>query len=443
MTLLTAHSYHPHKHCSDEAQNELTETPETFRLFKFLPRVFFPRKDNQNIPVLLLLVLLISSQSCQSVLNPQRDVRPLVLRDVPAQRLAYRLEPDVMLPGEVKTDDANDKIEAIQIDFDTRREGDALIRTVRSPDGQRALVLYGTADEPSQTFHIDIYSSEGSFLRNLTPPDLSCVFPETVAWSPDGNFITFIGHKGSTPSPTPTPPGGVMPELPETLEPLPAASVAPAFGFVPLFSTEQIYICNRDGYDLKPLTSREGLIYFSASWAPDSHALVAMACRESEWNARERSFRLPTGRPRLISLDGTERLLDDEMTEALPVWSPDASKVATAFDASVMIYDASTNKPTQARIRLRDALVAASKTYEAKTAAPAKAGDGTESNEAASAAPEGAIPASFNPIIRLEWVSPEKLYFETAFVRLIPNDPITSFQRWHLLTLSPQAAVLQ
>lgn len=421
----------------------MTETPETFKLIKFRARAFCQSKDNKNISLILLLALLISSASCESVLNPQRDVRPLVLRDVPAQRLAYRLEPDVDLPQEIKTEDANDKIEAIQIDFDTRRQGDALIRTVRSPDGQRALVLYGTADEPSQTFRIDIYSAEGSFLRNLTPPDLSCVFPETVAWSPDGNFITFIGHKGATPTPTPTPPGGVMPEPPETIEPLPAASVAPAFGFVPLFSTEQIYICNRDGYDLKPLTSREGLIYFYASWAPDSHALVAMACRESEWDAREKSFRLPNGRPRLISLDGTERLLDDEMTEALPVWSPDASKVATAFDANVMIYDAAANKPTQARIRLRDALINASRAYEAKTAAPAKEGDGSGANAGGSAASEGAIPASFNPIIRLEWVTPEKLYFESAYVRLIPNDPITSFQRWHLLVLSPQAAVLK
>jgi len=420
----------------------LTETPETNRLFKLSPRAFFKTKDNQNLSLILLLALLLGSASCQSVLDRQRDVRPLVLRDVPAQRLAYRLEPDVDLPVEIKTDDANDKIEAIQIDFDTRRQGDALIRTVRSPDGQRALVLYGTADEPSQTFRIDIYSAEGSFLRNLTPPDLSCVFPETVAWSPDGNFITFIGHKGATPTPTPTPPGGVMPDPPETIEPLPAASVAPAFGFVPLFSTEQIYICNRDGYDLKPLTSREGLIYFYASWAPDSHALVAMACRESEWDSREKSFRLPTGRPRLISLEGAERLLDDEMTEALPVWSPDSSKVATAFDANVMIYDAASNKPTQARIRLRDALIVASRAYEAKTAAPAKEGDGSDPHAGGSVATDAAIPASFNPIIRLEWPTPERLYVETAYVRLIPNDPITSFQRWHLLVLSPQAAVL-
>lgn len=425
----------------------MTEAPKTKD--SLLTPVSSLIKTSQNkkrilVPGAMLALLLFGVASCQSVLERQRDVRPLLLRDVPAQRLAYRLEPDAPLPDEIKSEDANDKIEAIQIDFDTRRQGDALIRTVRSPDGQRALVLYGTADEPSQTFRIDIYSAEGSFLRNLTPPELSCVFPETVAWSPDGNFITFIGHKGATPTPTPTPPGGVMPEAPETVEPVPAPSVAPAFGFVPLFSTEQIYICNRDGYDLKPLTSREGLIYFYASWAPDSHALVAMACREIEWDARERSFRLPTGRPRLISMDGKERLLDDEMTEALPVWSPDSSKVATAFDADVMIYDAAAiSKPTQARVRLRDALISASRAYEMKTAGPAKDGMGNVNPDGANPAAAAAIPASFNPIIRLEWASPEKLYLQSAYVRLIPNDPITSFQRWHVVILSPQAALLK
>lgn len=95
-----------------------------------------------------------------------------MLRDVPAQRLAFRFEPDVAIPAEVRAEDADDKIEAIQIDFSTRRENDALVRTVRSPDGQRALALYGSADVPSQEFHIDLYSAEGLFLRNLTPPDL-------------------------------------------------------------------------------------------------------------------------------------------------------------------------------------------------------------------------------------------------------------------------------
>lgn len=408
-------------------------------------------KDKQvfSLTVGLLAAVIASGAACKSVLETRRAVRPLVLRDVPALRLAYRLEPDVPLPAEIKTEDANDKIEAIQIDFNTRREGDALIRTVRSPDGQRALVLYGTADEPSQTFHIDLYAAAGNFLRNLTPPDLSCVFPETVAWSPDGNFITFIGHKGAKPTPTPTPPGEVAPDVtdvPEIGEATPLPSIAPAFGYVALFNTEQIYICNRDGYDLKPLTSREGLIYFSATWAPDGHALVALACRESEWDARERAFRLPTGRPRLITLDGKERLLDDELTEALPVWSPDSSKAATAFDSDVRVYDAATSKPTQGRIRLRDALIAASRAYEAKTARATKDGNANGSNEntaGENTAAGSAIPATFNPIIRLEWTSPEKLYFETAFIRLIPNDPITSFQRWHLLMLSPQAAAIK
>ncbi len=346
------------------------------------------------------------------------------------------------MPAEIRTEDADDKIEAIQIDFKTRRQDDALLRTVRSPDGQRALALYGTQDEPSQAFHIDLYSSDGKFLRNLTPPDLSCVFSETVSWSPDGNFISFIAHKGVKPTPTPTPPG-IGPETSANGEPQPLPSIAPAFPAVALFNTEQIYVCNRDGYDLKPLTSREGLIYFYASWAPDNHALVALACRESEWDAREKVFKLPAGRLRLIAFDGKERLLDDELTEALPVWSPDSSKVATAFDADVMIYDAATNKPTQARIRLRDALIAASRIYEEKTSGGKKKSDSNEGKSGVSGAGQSAIPSSFNPIVRLEWTSPEKLYLQTAYVRLIPNEPISTFQRWHLLLLSPQAAVLK
>lgn len=387
--------------------------------------------NQTSTTVTVLLILIAGAASCTSIINRPEDVRPRVLRDVPAQRLAYRFEPDVQVPEEIAVKSADDKIEAIQLDFSTRRENDALIKTVRSPDGYRALVLYNSADEPSQAFRIDLYSSDGNFVRNLTPPDLSCVFPESVAWSPDGNSIAFIAHKNVKPSPTPTPPDAT----PGLLEPTPLPSAAPAFAPVQVFNTEQIYICNRDGYDLKPLTSREGLIYFYFSWAPDSHALVALACRESEWLAREREYKLPVGRPRLISPDGTERLLDDGLTEALPVWSSDASKVATAFETEVKIYDAATEKPTQAVIRLREALITASRAYEAK---------GTQANAGSPTSfPQGTMPSSFNPIVRLEWPTPENLYLQTAFVRLIPNDTITTFQRWHLLILSPQAALLR
>lgn len=399
----------------------------------------FERRDKKTSPLIItiLATLISSGASCTSI-TQRRDVRPLVLRDVPAQRLAYRFEPDVAMPPEAKTEDADDKIEAIQLDFNTRRQDDALERTVRSPDGQRALVLYGTADAPSQEFRIDLYSADGRFLRNLTPPDLACVFAETVTWSPDGNFITFIARKAVKPTPTPTPPGVSVPEVPET-EATPLPSVAPAFPPVALFNTEQIYICNRDGYDLKPLTSREGLIYFYAVWAPDNHALVAMACKENEWDAREREFKLPMGRPRLLTPDGKERLLDDDLTEALPVWCPDSSKVVTAFDTEVKIYDAASTTPTQARIRLADPLSAASRVYEERNSAGKKRDD----NASGSSADPSAIPVSMNPAIRLEWTSPEKLFFQTAYVRLLRDGPITTFQRWHLLLLSPQAALLK
>ena len=379
--------------------------------------------------MLNVLLLLVALSSCSKIIE-RRDIRPLVMRDVPAQRLAFRLEPDTGLPDDLKVSDTNEKIPEIATDFNTNRKDDALLRTVKSPDGQRALALYGTAEDPTEAFRIDLYSTDGKFLRNLTPPELVGAFPETVRWSPDGNYITFIGHKTNHPSPSPTPLDEV-PQIPSASPggPTTAPSVAPVFAPVAAFNTEQIYICNRDGYELKPLTSREGLIYFSFAWAPDNHALVALACKEDEWNAREKESKLPAGRPRLISPEGKERLLDDQVTEALPVWSPDASKVATAFDSDVGVYDAATDRPTQGRAPLRDVLLAASRAYEQKTSGAAPTG--TED------------PPSFNPIVQLQWPAADKLYIKTAYVRLLPHDTVNTFQRWHLVLLSPQAAILK
>ncbi|HZI85660.1 MAG TPA: hypothetical protein VFD48_02420 [Pyrinomonadaceae bacterium] len=396
-------------------------------------------KITSSLTVTILTTLIAALAGCQAITSRQ-DVRPLVLRDVPAQRLSYRLEPDIGIPNELQTGDSNGKLEAIQNEFNTRRPDDALLRTVASPDGQRALALYGNDNEPSSAFRIDLYAADGRFLRNLIPPNLSCVFPETVAWTSDSNFITFIARKSITPTPTPTPPVDLLPESESS--PLPLASVAPAFPPVTAFSTEQIYICNRDGYALRPLTTRDGLIYFYYSWAPDNHALVALACKEDEWNAREKAFRLPAGRPRLIAIDGGERLLDDQLTEALPSWSPDSSKVTTAFETDVSIYDAATNKPTQARIPLRDALLTASIAFEEKSASgKKKVDDSKEKSEPAKAS--SGPPPSFNPIVRVAWHTPEVIYFQTAYVRVYTNESINTFQRWHRLTLSAQAAVLK
>lgn len=398
----------------------------------------YPRiKITTSLIVTTLLTLLAACVGCKSV--PERqDVRPLVLRDVPAQRLAYRFEPDVGIPPEVPPEEPNQKIAAIQDDFTTRRPNDALLRTVTSPDGQRALALYGVEDDASQTFRIDLYAADGKFLRNITPPDLACVFPATASWSPDGNYITFVGHRNVKPTPTPTPFADLDPEAP----PEPSPTVAPTFPTVQLFNTEQIYISNRDGFDLKPLTTREGLIYFYHAWAPDSHALVALACKEDEWDRRALEFKLPAGRPRLIALDGKERLLDDSMTEALPVWCPDSSKVATAFETDVGIYDAGTTTPTHARAPLRGMLLTASRTFQEKMIGNKVDEEKKDSAEQVSGQ-DDSPPPSFNPIVRLEWPTPERLYIQTAFVRLYPNDAINTFQRWHRLALTPQAAVLR
>jgi len=396
--------------------------------------------------ILTISAILVLAVSCKTVIERQ-DVRPRILRDVPAQNLAYRFDPDVSPPADLKSDDTGDKSAAVQNDFNTKqRQNDALLRTVVSPDGRRVLALYGTADEPSSSFRIDLYNSEGQFLRNVIPPTISCVFPETVTWSPDGSLINFIAHRRALPSPSPTPLEDVLPETGASAVPSP--SVAPAFAPVASFDTEQIYIANRDGYDLKPLTSREGLIYFYFAWAPDGHAMVALACKEDEWNARERQYKSPAGRPRLIQPDGTERLLDDGLTDALPVWSPDSSKVATAFDTDVAIYDAVNNKPTQARLPLGDRLLSASVTYEEKTVIKKAEPPKNTNSKSASASPtptpsQPTTPASFNPIVRVEWPAPERLYLQTAYVRLMPSEAINTFQRWHLLTLSPQAAVLK
>lgn len=401
-------------------------------------------------PALSLLTMLFSAASfvliiCSLACRPDRDgqsVRPRQLRDVPAQRLAFSFQADVGAPAALTSEDVP-KLAPIQQDFDEHRKDDALLRTVVSPNGQRALALYSTAEEPTQTFRIDLYSADGKFLRNLTPPDLSVVFQDSVAWSADGGFIAFVGRRNSKPTASPTPVDDVELALPDA-SPQPSPSIAPLFAPLATFDTEQVYLCNSDGYDLKPLTTRQGLIYFAVSWAPDGHALAALACKEAEWETREKEFKTPAGRPRLISIDGEERLLDDALAEVPLVWSPDSSKVATSFGVDIGIYDAGGKAPTQARIVLRERLLAASAAFDEKSK-PAKKPTPETSNKNSgnqTPAPATTLPVSFNPIVRLEWQAPEKIYLETAYVS-VRSELIKTFARWHLVTLSPQAALLR
>jgi hypothetical protein len=396
------------------------------------------RDSHTAVKGLLIVVLALLIPACHTDRDSQ-TLRPRQLRDVPANKLAFNFQADVDPPANLPSDEVK-SAPAIQQDFDSRRQQDALQRTVVSPDGQRALALYGTADEPTTTFRIDLYSADGTFLRNVTPPTLAVVFADSVTWSADSSTIAFVGRKSAAAQPSPTP-LDLQPEpLLPSASPVPTATIGPTFAPLAVFNTEQVYVCNRDGFELRPLTTRDGLIYFGLAWAPDSHALAALACKENEWDAREKQFKTPAGRPRLIMMDGAERLLDDQLAEAPIVWSPDSSKVATAFESDIGVYDAANKSPSQARIKLTETLLTASAAYEERL--PGKKIESAKPDQAQTNSPTTGFQASFNPIVRLDWQTPEKLYLETAFIRLF-NEPVHTWSRWHLATFSPQAAVLK
>jgi hypothetical protein len=398
--------------------------------------------------------------ACRQATEGVLGVRPRSLRDVPADRLAFRFEPDVSadtLPEPLKRDEVEEPLASVKNDFMTRRGNtEALLRTVLDPQGQRALALYGTS-QTEKDFRIDLYSVEGQFLRNVLPQDLTGVFPEDVAWSHDGQYIVFSGIRNPNATPTPTPldlsppETALPPESDPAATPTPTPTPAPIIASVQTFQTEQVYVADRDGFNLRPLTAREGLIYFRVAWSPDGQMVSALACKEDEYNERLSKGELPAGRPRLVALEGQERLLDDRLTPVAPVWSPDGSKVATAFGYDVAIYDAAGSAATGGALPLAEPLRAASAEYDARARAAAGATANGNATQTTAAAPqatgadiqgEGML-LSLNPIVRLEWLAPETLYAQTAFVHIYKDEPLTfKYMRWHALHLFPQAALL-
>ena len=406
------------------------------------------RKDGLGVALVLLAALLASAPACRRVRETAGlSVVPTSLRVVPAERLAFRFEPDAAeerLPERLRHDEPEEPAAAIRTAFEAERPADALIRTVVDPQGLRALALYGTSQTDTD-FRIDLYSTGGQFIRNVLPPDLTGVFPAEVAWSPDGSYILFSGVRTPTPQATPQDAAPAPPELSPspvgTPGALPEPTAAPIIPSTQTFRTEQVYVGDRDGYNLRPLTAREGLIYFKLAWSPDGRQLAALACKEDEWEAQRREGNPHAGRPRLITLEGQERLLDDRTTAVEPAWSPDGSKLATAFEYDVAVYDASGGQPTGAGLSLREPLHAASAEYDArvfKKTEPKSAPQG-----AAPQPPQGeAVLISLNPFVRLEWVEPETIYAQTAFVHIYHDEPVFKYPRWHVIHVSAQAAVL-
>lgn len=441
-------------------------------------------------PALVLSALLIAG--CGTAPEPLTTTAgPAALKEVPSVRLNFRYEADVPAPGENKNAAAEERNPTVQADFDNNRLEELLDKTVTSPDGKRVIAVYHRPSDRIAEFRLDMYSADGQLLKRISADAMGVQFPDTIVWSPDSSTVAFMAKTRGMVDPmtTPTPTGAVSPSPsansntdgnagppadPEAnanadLPPAPPTPAAPAN--VLTFRTEQIYVCNADGDGVKPLTQNEGLIYFYFVWSPDSAMLAALAATGREWQVLEaradqvKEQFVPLGRPRVIEKNGRERRLDDGLTAVQPVWSPDSAKIACAFNDQVRIYDSRGDTPTQAAIPLRNHLLLSSQAYDREQATklnvdPANANTNTahgssangnanaNANVPATGLPPSALPdpntlVSFNPIISLNWLTEDQLYFQTAFVKRMKNDAdsVMSFPRWHRVILTPQQSV--
>ena len=434
--------------------------------------------------LVIFISILLGLSGCQKGAADPQTVSVSALRNVSAIKLNFRFENDVPAPPEPAAEE-EEKNDNIQADFDQNRPGDTLERVIPSHDKKRFLAVFQKPDDLKNTYRLDMYSAEGKLLRKITPEGLAVYYPDTIVWSPDNNNAAFVGmiRLGQTiPVPTPTPDAPIPPSLDdnsntdtpnsnadEDLNANTAVSPTETPSQVLTFRTEQIYICNGDGGDLKPLTQNEGYRYFYFVWSPDSSMLVSLVSTWREFDymdiqAKQRGeVFVPKGRPRLVEKNGRIRLLDDNLTNVRPVWSPDSSKVALAFDKDVRIYDAIGDSPTQAAIPLRNQLLFAAQAYDRELQSK-EANENPDANEQVvsqtntnsasntnTAAPQGvntlpdeSLLVSFNPVIQLDWAEDSMLYLQTGYVKdfVDSTQNTRSYLRWHRLLFSPQAVKL-
>ena len=424
-------------------------------------------KPTQRLTSCLLLTLVVGLASCSRDAGNSSNstAAPSSLSQVSAVRLNFRYEPDVPGPTDQPPSNAEERSASLQSDFDQNRAQEILDKTLTSPDKKRVVAVYHRVNDAPSEYRIDMYEPDGHLLRKVTPDTMAVHFPDTIVWAPDSSAVAFVATtraQMAEAATAPTPPSLPNPQESSTVNPdeqtpVAMSTPAPTAASILTFHTEQIYLCDTDGSGLKPVTQSEGRIYFYYVWSPDSAMLAALVTTSPEWAsmqaqaASKKELFVPAGRPRIVEKNGRERLLDDAMTQTRPVWSPDSSKVAAAFDTQVRIYDASGTTPTQAAIPLRNQLLISSAAYdkqlEQQAAAEntvANANDQTAANAPpqTTTLPDPSKLVSFNPIVMLQWTSPDILYFQTGYIKQFENpaDNRSSYLRWHRLVLSPQPA---
>lgn len=416
-------------------------------------------------------MLVLTGFGCQSPLFQPEKPKVVAIRDTPAVRLNFRYEADVPAPTiEAAHLAGEERNVAIQADFDTNRLTELLDRTIVSPDKKRIVAVYHRVTDLSSEYRLDMYSADGKLLKKLTSDSMAVHFPDTIVWSPDSTLVAFVamlrtaqqdlsGLLSLTGQATPTPDQNVVDAVPvDPAAPVAAPTPAPPTGIL-AFRTEQIYLAGADGGGVKAITENEGLIYFYYAWSPDSSMLVSLAATAREWRYLEvmagnkGEQMIPQGRLRIIEKNGRERRLDDNLTAVRPVWSPDSSKVAAAFETQIRIYDAVGTNPTQAAIPLRNQLLISSQAYDRNQQRVAQATNANvdanlpasppeATTEPLSTLPDEKLLVSYNPIVEIAWTAEDLLYLQTAYLRRMKNeaDSVRSFSRWHRLALTTQPA---
>ncbi len=415
--------------------------------------------------------MVLTGFGCQSPLFQPEKPKVVAIRDTPAVRLNFRYEADVPAPTiEAAHLAGEERNVAIQEDFDTNRLTELLDRTIVSPDKKRIVAVYHRVTDLSSEYRLDMYSADGKLLKKLTSDSMAVHFPDTIVWSPDSTLVAFVamlrtaqqdlsGLLSLTGQATPTPDQNVVDAVPvDPAAPVAAPTPAPPTGIL-AFRTEQIYLAGADGGGVKAITENEGLIYFYYAWSPDSSMLVSLAATAREWRYLEvmagnkGEQMIPQGRLRIIEKNGRERRLDDNLTAVRPVWSPDSSKVAAAFETQIRVYDAVGTNPTQAAIPLRNQLLISSQAYDRNQQRVAQATNANvdanlpastpeATTEPLSTLPDEKLLVSYNPIVEIAWTAEDLLYLQTAYLRRMKNeaDSVRSFSRWHRLALTTQPA---
>lgn len=442
----------------------------------------------QNFKKLIIFTLLIATAACQKNIFQPSTVAPSSLRDVPALRLNFRYEADVPAPSDPSKDaPVEEKNAAVQADFDANRQQEILVRTIISPNKQRFLTVYQRLGDADSDYRLDVYIADGKFLRHVSPESMVVRFPDTIVWSPDSTNVAFVAvtREGSlnsaaslsNPAESNSNISNSGSNINTNTEPAntPIAVTNPTPGSaqnVLVFHTEQIYICNSEGLDLKPITQNDGLIYYYFVWSPDGTMLAALAANYKEWNYSQLQAEnggevfVPSGRPRVVEKNGRERRLDDNLTAARPVWSPDSAKIAVGFNSGnkpsqIRIYDSIGDQPTQAAIPLRNQLLISSQAFdrvknreeqnpsissntETNANIETNANTAISPNQPSMTLPDEKTLVSFQPIIALEWSAENLLYLQTGYVKQFKTgDGARSSLRWHRLVLSPQATAIK